>query len=359
MLRRILAAGFICVCLAAWTGQPAFLFARASSAPLSLQVVTPQNAAGLETVKTISFTPWELVTALAWSPDQKILVAAVSDQLYGFDGQTWDNLWKISVGAYTHSLAFSPDGTFLAAGSRDGWVRIWKDLPKGSIGTVQGAYLEIDAHKKGVNCVAFDPANRYLASGGNDAVARFWHLETGEKMGEMIGGTFAVPAIAFSPDGKTLAVVNGDMVRLREVGSERITGTIQAAAPMFSIAFHPSGSMLVTGSTDNRLDAWDPSQAFRTGMEDFPAPLAFSGHEGKKETYQTLVWQVVFDPAGQLIASAGGDGTVRIWNLQNQAQITAIKMAKRAMTSIAFSPDGSLLAAGSLDGAIYLWQVKN
>ncbi len=130
-------------------------------------------------------------------------------------------------------------------------------------------YLEIEAHKKGVNSVVFDPSNRYLASGGNDAVARFWDLETGNKLGEMIGGTFAVPAIAFSPDGKTLAVVNGDAVRLREVGSERIIGTIQAEAPMFSIAYHPSGQWLATGSTDNRLDYWDPAQAFRTGLSKF------------------------------------------------------------------------------------------
>lgn len=359
MMRYLLAVFLLFV-----GGKPGADFFLSAQQPLSrtaapINAVATQGASDYPVVKTLTFGDWDLVTALAWSPDNTTLVAAVSDRLYSYDCQTWETTWEYKVGAFTQSLAFSPDGDMLAAGSRDGVVRIWRGLLISGPGGNFPPALEIEAHKKGVNSVAFDPLNRYLASGGNDAVARFWDSQSGEKMGEIIGGSFAVPAIAFSPDGTVLAVANGDVVRLREVGSERIIGTIQAKAPIYSLAYHPNGGWLATGSTENGLDTWDPAQAFRTGMAGYPDPVTFAGHEGKSGTYQTLVWQVLFHPDGGILASAGGDGTLRLWDTQDQRMLAIFKENTRAVTSLAFSPDGVYLAAGSLDGRLNIWKLEN
>ena len=327
----------------------------AISAKLQPVVASPVNVQSVELLQTIQFMPWELVTALAWSPDQAWLVVAAGNRLVGYQTETWQAAWEFPMPALSSSLAFSPDGRWLAAGSRDGLVRVWENSL--SLAGVAEPTLVIEAHKKGVNSVTFDPGSSFLASGGNDAVARFWDPNTGDNLGQMIGGTYAVPSIAFSPDGMTLAVVNGTEVRLREVGSERITGAIQASQPLYSLAFHPQGNFFVTGSTENQVELWDTGQAFRTGQERYPDPLRFDGHNGIPNTYRSLVWQVAFNPQGGLFATAGGDAFVRIWDYEQKNQAIALSGHRLAVSSVSFSPDGRLLASGSLDASVRIWQV--
>lgn len=332
-----------------------FLGYDSSKPSQNLEVSSSINSQAV-LLQTIQHQPWELVTALAWSPNQDWLVVAAGNRLLGYQTASWQVAWEYAMPALSTSLAFSPDGHWFSAGSRDGVVRIWAN-PNALEGNPEPS-LTIEAHKKGVNSVAFDPASRFLASGGNDAVARFWDPNSGENLGQMIGGTFAVPAIAFAPDGLTLAVVNGVDVRLREVGTERIVGTIQASQPLYSLAFHPSENFFVTGSTENQVELWDASQAFRTGQERYPTPIPFDGHFGLPNTYRALVWQVAFNPQGNLFATAGGDALVRIWDYQQKNQAMTLSGHRLAVSCVSFSPDGRLLASGSLDASVKIWQLN-
>lgn len=323
--------------------RPANQFSSEDNAPL-LQI--------------IRFEDWELVTALAWSPDQTCLVVAAGNQLVGYQTDTWQVAWEQQVPAFVTSMKFSHDGSWLATGGRDGKVRVWSYPHKFENYLFVEPSLVIDAHKKGVNSVDFDPGSNFLASGGNDAVVRFWDLRSGEKLGQVIGGAFAVPAIAFSPDGKVLAVVNGKDVRLREVGTERIVGTIQAEQPLYNLVYHPQENFIVTGSTENQVDLWDASLAFRTGQEKYPVPERLNGHQGMPNTYRSLVWQVAFNPQGTLLATAGGDAVVRIWDYQKKNQVAALLGHSLAVSSVMFSPDGNYLASGSLDASVRIWKIS-
>lgn len=324
----------------------------------ALPVITVQNAATLAQVAEIQFSPWDLVMAVAWSPDGKTLALSAGDAIYIYNSQDWQLLGSSRIGALTHSLAYSPDGAWLAAGSRDGRLRVW---PAASLSdsSLASPALVIQAHRKGVNSVAFSPAagplGNILASGGNDAVARFWDAGSGENLGLMVGGTFAVPSIAFLPDGSQLAVTNGDRIRLRQVGSERIAGTFASDEPLYSLAASPDGSMLAAGGTDNLVRLWRVEQAFRTGQPVYLDPLYLAGHLGRTGTFRSLIWQVVFNPSGELLASAGGDGTVRLWDIRSGTLLQTLPAHLGGATSVAFHPSGRALASGGLDGFLRIW----
>ncbi len=305
----------------------------------------------------LRYTPWELVMAVAWSPDGESLAISAGDQIFFYRVDGWQPITTIYVGALTHSLAFSPQGGWLAAGSRDGYLRLWKtaDLLSGQAGEPVMSTL---AHKKGVNSTQFSPDGERLATGGNDAVARFWDPENGEMTGMTVGGSFAVPSIAFTPDGITLAVVNGDKVRLREVGSERISGTFMADSPLYQAAFSPDGRWLAATGSDNLIRLWEVAQAYRTGQEHYPEPMIFSGHDGAAGTFRALVWKAIFSPDGRLIFSAGGDGTVRVWEVASGKLLDTHSAHPGGATCLSLRADGLVLASGGLDGSVKIWEVR-
>jgi WD40 repeat protein len=100
------------------------------------------------------------------------------------------------------SVAFSPDGKLLAAGSAIGRVRLW---------TVGGSLVRVlNGHKGPVWSLSFAPDGRTLATAGDDGTARLWELATGQERARLTGHGESVFAVAFAPDRNTLATGGSD-----------------------------------------------------------------------------------------------------------------------------------------------------
>ncbi len=292
----------------------------------------------------LRYPPNELVLALAWSPDGKLLAVATGQSVHLVDANTLAELRTLSVGAWAGSLAFKPDGSLLALAAKDGTVQLWRPS--------DGQQLcKLDAHHPDAKSVAFSPDGRWLASTGNDAYVRLWDIsmlpQSGEcnlaPSAELIGGTFSVPSAAFSPDGTIIASIDSQTILLREIASQRLVRSLAANAPIFSLAYSPDGNILASGEQGNTVHFWDVSSG------EILRSLSWPGLPNE------FVWSLAFSPDGKLLAAGSSDATITLWEAATGKLVRTFTGHTRAVTGVAFSPDGLRLASGSLDATVRIW----
>ena len=204
----------------------------------------------------------------------------------------------------------------------------------------------LSADTSTVAAVAFSPDGKTLAIASHDGTARLANVATHRQIGgPLTAGRRPVDAVAFSPDGKILATAGGDgTARLWDVATHRQIGAPLTAdtSPVIAVAFSPDGKILATASWDGTARLWDVATHQQIG-----APLT---------TDNKIVNAVAFSPNGKILATASWDGTARLWDVATHRQIGAPLTVSSFATAVAFSPNGTVLATASDDGA-QLWDV--
>jgi uncharacterized protein with WD repeat len=294
-------------------------------------------------VRTYTASP---VTALAFSPDGKMLAVGIYKEVQFWDVATYQRIktWGGHADA-VHALAFTKDGKRLAAGGgtpgESGEVKLW-DVEKG---------LEIrtlSEHTDVVNAVAFSPDGMKLASGSADKTIKLWDLNTGKALQTLRDHADVIWGLAWSPDGKYFASCGADKnVKVWDaITAKRLYSLTAHGDIVYDVEFSPDGKRLVTSGADKLAKVWN------FGAEGSEMVRAFTGHGH-------AVHAATFAPNGQLMATASADKLVKVWAVNEGNNVGTFRDAMDWIYALRFSPDGKRIAAGTWEGEILIWNVSD
>ncbi len=341
------------------------------------------------------------VFGLDFSPDGRMLASRGLDNAV----KIWEvGTWKLlrTLTADTGSLAFSPDSRWIALGS-DAGVGIWETATAKLVRTLPG--------QKGVRAVAFSRDGQWLASVGVENFkqsTKLWDPKSGRLISTLPTGG---PDLAFSPDGRLLAVAAGDAQVWDVASGSQVYALTPFSRTLESVAISADGRSLRTKSVqslsssgkpdnkENSVSIWETAtgrmvqpqaaaqaqvlaisqdarwvalhidnrtfaiQDLSTGkiMHSLvgsdtlirPSPLRLpSGAVAVREGRIARIQKVLFSPDAALVAAASEDGTIKLWDVTTGREIRRL-----VGDELVFSPDGRWLASGGGNNPVKIWEI--
>ena len=237
------------------------------------------------------------------------------------------------------SLTVSANAEHVAATCRDQPVWVW--LQGREADWAEGLLPE---HRPGgTRPLAFSPDGTTLAAGNVDGTVSLWDTSTGKSRVSLRAGTEMILAVVFSPDGTRLACASTDSrIRIWDLATYRQVSTLTGhQGSVTALAFSPT--TLASGGEDHTVRLWDSENSRETAV---------------LHPHNDVVLALTFSPHGELMASTSlGDGAVRLWDLRKNESSAIHHEGINTFTCMAFTHDGRTLATGDEHGAVRLWDV--
>ena len=314
------------------------------------------------TLRRVLFTGHLPARHLAASPDGGLLIARALGELKAWDARTWREVAAPKEVGDAGPLAVAPDGRALFTGNgytsrAVGLLRAY-DLPAGTL------RWEAVGYARRVIAVAFAPDGRTIAAGVSEYVReQDWfsesgHVELRDARTGAVRQTLARPArsLAFAPDGKALAVGFGNAVELWDPATGETRPILKGGDLVGAVAFAPDGRALAAGFGGSTLR---PGEVIVRGLA--AGGAAWTGSVGNSS-----VTAVDFSPDGRTVATGsvehrharGGPSEVRLWDAATGRLLRTIEGDSDGARALAFAPDGRSLAAAFWTGGVILWDLR-
>jgi WD40 repeat protein len=282
------------------------------------------------------------VYALAFSPTADILAAAgAGNQIVEWDVDKGSQVQKTLAGQqpFIYGLAFNRSGNALAAGG-DGQVELWNPLTSRQVAT------PLTGQHGAVYGVAFSADGRTLASGAADRTIRVWDYPPVRRYGVPLSPSHAraVLSVAVAPSG---LIASGSSDGAIDVvgGSDRTPVKIAGPRGLHAVTFVEGGRVLASAGNDGAVRLWDPT----TGRE--------LGQLGRPQRHDQI-FSLASDNRTTLV-SGDANGDVRVWNVLSGNQVgPALTGDLSAVFAVAFNPHAREIAAAGNGRTILVWRAS-
>jgi WD40 repeat protein len=273
---------------------------------------------------------------IAVAGDNRIRIWEIEKQR--FIGQPPELPSTVSI----ETITFSPDNKFLASGNSDGTVTLW------NMKNFFGQPFKTFRHGKvKVRDIAFSPnGTTLLASTGDDGRIVLWDVITAQNVGELSHS--GVVVASFSPDGKWLVSADsrGRQIKFWNVTSQQEEKSLSGDGwTTRDIAFSANGKYLAVALGAGQVRVWDLEMEI------------YSHHQ----VHQDDVFGVSFCPNDEtVLASVSSDRTIKIRKWKEDETLSTLRGHSDIISSVVFGHDScSQLASGSLDGTVIIWNRNN
>jgi WD40 repeat protein len=238
-------------------------------------------------------------------------------------------------GSATSGAAGAPASMTGAAGSESATSGV-----AGATASTGGGCAPVSfvGHLRGIESVAFSPDGAWLASASDDHLVKVWAVADGALARTLIGHTEEVFAVAFSPDGQTIATGSGDIGGGTPGGTIKLwrsDGILLRTLPSgwtYSLAFSPDGKTLASGHVTNEVRLWNVADGALLHL--------LTGHTDYSRA-------VTFTPDGKTVVSASWDSTIKLWDATaGTLQRTLQSRTTGALFGVAVSADGTRIVSG-------------
>ncbi|CAE6498548.1 unnamed protein product, partial [Rhizoctonia solani] len=250
------------------------------------------------------------VGSLEFSPDGTRLYSSSMD----YTIRIWDVQIRKNAAEQANSyipsagpIAFSPDRSQFISSSIDGVLYLW-DLHSG---TILSPAFEGQEEFESVESVAYSPTGKLVAAGTNDCAVRVWDLSTGVAIFQPLQRHRSpVRCLTFSPDGNYLCSGSDDCtIIIWDMEAGVVLGEPFEAhtGPVQSVAYSPDGAYIVSGAADNTVKVWDP----------FAGMLIYTlcEHRGSANS-------IAFSPDGSSFIASCREGTIQRWRRMVMVSLT-------------------------------------
>jgi WD40 repeat protein len=326
------------------------------------------------------------VYALVYSPDGKSLISASSDRTV----RIWDTAYgRLQATLNGHSaqvfgVDINPDGWHVVSASQDETVRVWSISP-----TSSREILTLDG-RDDVHALAYSKDGSLLASSGRSPDIKIWDAKTGALLNDLVGHKQAVEGLVWGPDGKWLVSVGRDAQAIVwdvATGEQKLVFA-EHKQEIWDVALAKDGSFAASGDAQGIIYLWNPQtgQVNETLKGPFGSVSAIDISPDQKwiavgyfTDKKVVLWNLAtktslilgehddwveavrFNQAGNMLASAGDDGNLILWDLRTNPPSMVSKIAANRGTiyDLLFSRDGKYIITGGADGFINVYELSN
>ena len=279
------------------------------------------------------------VTSVRFSPDGQQLVTLGDDAT----ARCWNTrTWRLTREPLVHSsavlqAAFSPDSTRLVTGSYTGAVW-WEMAPPPGL-------PQILSHESAVTSAALSPDGTLAATATVNGSVHLWRIADTQLLRTSQPHRRRVYFVHFSPSARYLVTGDSDgPIHLSDVSPSADAGIVLGTTPCIGAAFSPDSSLLAAAGQDGSISVWELPK----GELAFPPLQHGDGMLGAK-----------FSSDGAWLATYGGPHGVRVWNVRTRGTQHAALFSGKNIQQIEFSTDSKRLVAGGRDLPSVLWDVQS